>query len=123
MISEADMDHSEKRFFPCPVCVNGLDVRKSKKGRPYIVCDRCGVQMFVRNDSGIQAFERLTAEADQQDLWKRLADLQARYQKTCPECYRKFWINYESISTDWLDGKLLGFLCPEPGCKGVVHPQ
>ena len=111
---------ANKRFFPCPICACPLDVRKSKKGRPYLVCDADGLQMFVRNDSGVRAFERLVAEGENRDTWRRLADLQARYQKTCPDCGRKFWITTESICTNWLDGKLLGYRCPEPECKGMV---
>jgi len=45
------------RFFPCPVCGNARDVRASKNGKPYIVCQSCGVQMFVRYAAGIARFE------------------------------------------------------------------
>jgi hypothetical protein len=79
--------------------------------------------MFVRNTSGIQRFVRLVAENDQRDVWKRLSDLQKKYERTCPECRSKFWINFESVSTHWLDGELIGYRCPEPGCKGIVKLQ
>ena len=117
------MNWSAKKFFPCPLCLSPLDVRQSKKRRPYVCCDACGVQLFVRNESGMRMFERLVQEHDQRDVWTRLADLQEKYQKTCPECGRRFWINHRSIATNWLDGKLLGYRCPEPDCKGIVEAE
>lgn len=117
------MSPSAKGHFPCPLCLSPLDVRESKKHRPYICCDGCGVQMFVRNDSGVRKFELLVDENDQRNVWTRLSDLQKKFRKTCPDCGTKFWVNYESISTDWLDGKLVGYRCPEPGCKGIVKAQ
>ncbi len=32
---------------PCLICGNEVEVRLSKKNKPYLVCD-CGVQVFVR---------------------------------------------------------------------------
>ncbi len=32
-----------KRRFPCPVCTDPREVRLTKKDKPYIVCDPCGV--------------------------------------------------------------------------------
>lgn len=45
------------RFFPCPVCGEARDVRTTKNGKPYIVCQSCGVQLFVRYAAGIARFE------------------------------------------------------------------
>jgi DNA-directed RNA polymerase subunit RPC12/RpoP len=116
------MSSSEKRFFPCPICSDRLDVRESKKGKPYVICDRCGVQMFVRNDAGIRELERLTAAPDQVNAWTRLVDLQKRFQKTCPQCRKKFWITEESIVASWFDGRFTGYRCPDPACEGIVEP-
>jgi len=44
------------KFVGCFLCKRSLDVRLSKKGRPYLVCDNCGVQVFVR---GRKEIERL----------------------------------------------------------------
>jgi len=46
--------------FPCPVCKRDLDIRVSKKQKPYCVCTDCGVQLFVRGKRGIARFEKKT---------------------------------------------------------------
>jgi hypothetical protein len=51
-------------FFPCPICSTLLDVRLSKKGRPYLTCDECGMQLFVRTDEGVRRFEKLVRTED-----------------------------------------------------------
>ena len=43
----------ENAFFSCPLCDDKLEVRISKKEKPYMVCDVCGMQMFVRTKTGI----------------------------------------------------------------------
>lgn len=50
---------SGKSMFPCPVCTEAREVRLTKKDKPYVVCDPCGVQVFVRGPAGIAEFERL----------------------------------------------------------------
>jgi len=45
--------------FPCPVCGIGLGIRKSQKGKPYCVCDSCGIQLFVRGKLGITRLNEL----------------------------------------------------------------
>jgi len=60
------------RLFPCCVCGEGREVRTTKKGKPYLICDLCGVQMFVRVETGIRRFEQLVADANRNDIWKRL---------------------------------------------------
>ena len=70
--------------FPCPTCGAPLEVRQTKKSKPYLICDTCGMQMFVRNGVGIHRFEVLLAEFDGSDIWKRLAVLEERYRKQCP---------------------------------------
>ena len=51
-------------YFPCPICGTSLDVRLSKKGRPYLTCDACGMQLFVRTDEGVRRFEKLVRTED-----------------------------------------------------------
>ncbi len=41
---------------PCPVCETPLPVRFTHRGKPYLVCDPCGVQVFVRRKEGIERF-------------------------------------------------------------------
>lgn len=109
-----------KQLFPCPVCGVGLEVRETKKDKPYVVCDPCGMQLFVRNQTGIGRFNQLIADAAQRNIWARLEELQQRYQKKCPECGQRFWINPEQLKTNWMDGSFEGYLCPANGCKGVA---
>lgn len=33
---------------PCWLCESIVEVRFSKKNRPYVICDNCGIQVFVR---------------------------------------------------------------------------
>ena len=42
----------KRKYFPCPLCDNNKLVKYSKKLKPYIVCNSCGVQLFVRNKEG-----------------------------------------------------------------------
>ncbi len=107
--------------FPCPLCGQGLDVRQTKKKKPYVICDPCGVQLFVRSKAGMHIFEQLVSEADQGNIWKRLDDLQGRYRLKCPECNKAFWIVPDQLKTSWVDGKFEGYRCPERGCSGVAN--
>jgi ssDNA-binding Zn-finger/Zn-ribbon topoisomerase 1 len=111
--------HPEHRF-PCPLCGKGLDVRQTKKKKPYVICDPCGVQLFVRSKAGTHCFEQLVSDAEQRNIWKRLDDLQSRYQRRCPVCKKDFWIAPDQIKTSWVDGTFEGYRCPERGCSGVV---
>lgn len=107
-------------LFPCPLCGKPLDVRATKKKKPYVICDPCGVQLFIRSKAGMRSFQQLITDAEQRNIWKRMDDLQARYQRKCPECGRTFWIVPDQIKTSWLDGSFEGYGCPERGCKGFV---
>ena len=115
-----NLDLTTPRLFPCPLCGQGLRVKETKKDKPYMVCDPCGMQLFVRNAMGIARFERLVTSAEQRDIWKRLDDLQQRYRRKCPECGKDFWITPDQIKTSWVDGSFAGYRCPEKGCDGVV---
>jgi len=113
----------EPRLFPCCICGEARDVRTTKKGKPYLHCDPCGLQMFVRVETGIRRFETLVADADRNNIWKRLADLQLRYQFLCPKCGKKFWLEPELIKTKWPSKKPLGYQCPNPECGGIAKPE
>src|SRR5271169_655317 len=58
---------SGKRTFPCPVCASPLLVKQTKKAKPYLVCDPCGTQVFVRGPGGIAAFNRLVERGVRED--------------------------------------------------------
>ena len=40
--------------FPCCVCSVGLEIRLSKRGKPYCTCLLCGIQIFFRGKTGIR---------------------------------------------------------------------
>ncbi len=33
---------------PCPICSNETIVKLTKKKKPYITCNQCGIQLFFR---------------------------------------------------------------------------
>jgi hypothetical protein len=47
-------------FLPCILCGRKLEKRISRKnGKPYFVCDPCGIQLFIRRQQGIEKLEEL----------------------------------------------------------------
>lgn len=42
------------KVFPCCICSANLDIRLSKRGKPYCTCVQCGIQIFFRGKSGIR---------------------------------------------------------------------
>ena len=112
---------ANKSVFPCPVCRLPLDVRQSKKGKPYVVCEQCGIQMFVRNPAGIRAFNRLVAEGKRVGILEAIAEMQKRYWQECPDCGERFWVDLSRIETSWINGSVEGFRCPQDGCEGLVE--
>jgi C4-type Zn-finger protein len=51
------------RPIPCPVCEAKLKIRISKSRLPYIVCNDCGIQMFIRYPEGIRRLINKIREA------------------------------------------------------------
>jgi transcription elongation factor Elf1 len=72
-------NRSNSRSFPCPLCKEPLDVRQSKKQKPYVVCDACGVQMFVRHPAGIKAFNEFVDLYEADDLQAELDQIVRHY--------------------------------------------
>jgi hypothetical protein len=68
-----------KKMFPCPVCTKPREVRITKKDKPYITCDPCGIQVFVRGPAGIAAFKRLVEKASNRDVLARLVEMERLY--------------------------------------------
>ncbi len=110
-----------KRLFPCPVCKEALEVRRTKKGKPYVVCNSCGIQLFVRVQAGIDAFNLLVERADRKGVWETISEMERRYRKQCPQCGRKFWVEKKLIKTSDLDGSFRGFRCPEESCGAIIE--
>jgi transcription elongation factor Elf1 len=111
---------SGNNLFPCPVCTDLREVRLTKKKKPYITCDPCGIQLFVRASAGISAFNRLIERATAQGLWTTLKELEPCYHLKCPKCGTRFWIEPELAKTSLFDGSLQGFRCPEKKCGATV---
>lgn len=112
---------SGQKMFPCPVCTEPRELRMTKKRKPYLVCDPCGIQVFVRGPAGIAALNALLERAEVEDLWTRLAQMERRFYLRCSACGRQFWIEPSLIKTSLLDGSLQGFRCPNKDCREVVR--
>ncbi len=109
-----------QRIFPCPICATGLDVRIAKTKKPYVICDGCGMQMFVRVRSGIKQFEKLVQNARDRDIWSRLREMEQRYRLKCPKCGTWFWASEDLIETSVVNGSFKGYRCPNDECDGVA---
>ena len=112
---------SNKQMFPCPVCDCAREVRITKKNKPYITCDPCGVQLFVRGPAGIDAFNRLVDRPKAPALGARLQEMELRYHLQCPKCGSRFWIHPNLVKTSIFDGSLQGFRCPQKNCGATVR--
>ena len=114
------MISKDTQWFPCPVCLKPLDVRTSKRKKPYVICSPCGVQMFIRERAGIEAFGNLVKQGLKADVLTRIGQLEQRYKLQCPQCGKFFWASPELLGTNWFNGKASGYRCPENNCQGVV---
>jgi hypothetical protein len=47
------------RQFPCQLCGAGLEIRISRKLKPYTTCLKCGVQNFYRGKIGIYRLRKI----------------------------------------------------------------
>jgi transcription elongation factor Elf1 len=108
------------RMFPCPVCTHPRELRMTKKTKPYIMCDPCGIQLFVRGPAGIAALNRLLDRGKVEDLSTRLAKMERRFYLRCDACGCQFWIEPGLVKTSLFDGTLQGFRCPSKNCQEVV---
>jgi len=109
-----------QKMFPCPLCNELREVRITKKKKPYLTCDPCGIQLFVRGPAGISGLERLINAGDYRGLWNTLAEMEALYHLKCPKCSCRFWIDPSLVKTSLFDGSLQGFRCPEKKCGATV---
>ena len=50
------------------MCTQELKQRKDKNGKPYFVCDVCGVQIFVRGRQGIKSLSQLITTLREHDF-------------------------------------------------------
>lgn len=52
----------ENAHIRCFLCELNLEIRQDKNGKPYFICDQCGIQTFIRKQSGIKEFTRFLDE-------------------------------------------------------------
>ena len=107
------------RRFPCPVCGVPQEVRSSKKDKPYITCNGCGVQVFIRGREGVQEFKKLLELAVLEGTFERMKATIRRYRLTCKTCGTQFWIEPKLLKTSVFDGSLSGVRCPKAACGTV----
>lgn len=50
---------NDEGSIPCPLCRDDLPIRWTFKEKPYVVCNDCGVQLFIRAQEGIDRLEKL----------------------------------------------------------------
>jgi transcription elongation factor Elf1 len=107
------------RRFPCPVCAVPQEVRSSKKDKPYITCNTCGVQVFVRGREGVQEFKKLLEQSEFDGTMAQMRSIVRRYRLRCKSCGRQFWIAPPLVETSFFDGSLSGVRCPQAECGTV----
>jgi DNA-directed RNA polymerase subunit RPC12/RpoP len=56
---EAALGRLAGKELPCFLCGAGLPILASKRKKPYLTCNGCGVQIFVRGKSGIARLHEL----------------------------------------------------------------
>jgi hypothetical protein len=56
------------KYLPCLLCVAKLEKRTDKNGKPYFVCNPCGIQLFVRREHGIQLLEKLLRNVTKNEI-------------------------------------------------------
>jgi hypothetical protein len=62
-------------FLPCFLCGSKLDKRTDKNGKPYFVCNPCGIQLFIRRQYGIELLNGLLRSAAKNEIpFKQQAD-------------------------------------------------
>jgi hypothetical protein len=56
------------QYLPCFLCIAKLEKRISKRGKPYFVCNPCGIQLFVRKDHGIKLLNKLLSDVARNEI-------------------------------------------------------
>ncbi len=52
-----------KQSIPCFLCHEPVEIRRDKNQKYYFICDKCGIQAFIRRKSGIRLLEELRDKA------------------------------------------------------------
>ena len=53
------MNDPKQILVPCFLCGGGTELKYSKREKPYLICDPCGIQIFVRGKKGIALLSKL----------------------------------------------------------------
>jgi hypothetical protein len=115
----------EPMHSPCPVCAEVRHVRITRRGKPYLHCDPCGVQLFIRGQAGIQRFEELlTARATaQRKAPKPQPSSPQLYKGQCAKCGQKFYLPLDLLKPNYVNGKLEGYQCTNSECSAIVNAE
>jgi DNA-directed RNA polymerase subunit RPC12/RpoP len=75
---------------PCVLCGRLLQQREDKNGKPYFVCDECGVQLFVRGPNGRERLIHLLSRSNHTpsnklDIERELDCLHANLEEFCTD--------------------------------------
>ena len=63
------------QFLPCFLCGAKLEKRTDKNGKPYFICNPCGIQLFIRREHGIGLLDKLLRDAAKNEIpFKHRAD-------------------------------------------------
>jgi hypothetical protein len=62
------LPEAEMQSLPCLLCVAKLEKRIDKNGKPYFVCNPCGIQMFIRKQHGIELLEKLLRDVAKNEI-------------------------------------------------------
>jgi predicted nucleic acid-binding Zn-ribbon protein len=73
-------------FLPCFLGGEKLERRIDKNGKPYFVCNNCGIQLFIRKSHGIELLDKLLRDAAKNEIpFKQRADEVYRIQALLTE--------------------------------------
>ena len=91
----------------------------------FVIDDDASVRDAIKGvvrSVGLRAerFRSLISRGERGNSFDRLAEMERRYRKQCPECRKTFWIDPEQAESSWFNGKLTVYKCTEKGCDGVV---
>lgn len=74
-----------KKEIPCFLCGELLEIKYSKKGKPYFICDPCGLQAFIRREIGINKLREIktgkTANKNSLEIIKLTGDLEKLHEE------------------------------------------
>lgn len=58
-MNERQVEHSK-----CPVCFKLLLVKYSNRNKPYLICNECGMQLFIRGEKARKLFAKQVITGD-----------------------------------------------------------